>query len=189
MEPPLVVRIGINLGPVRLVKDINGQPNIVGDGINVAQRVMGFADPGQILRRAPITTQFRAWSQEYAGMFHYAGVRVPISTCANTKVYAIGYPGDFTSTQRSLSKLARQDAATGMAAVTIALQSHWDTVITNAVRWERRGLEFYRNAMSSATCGNNGRRGFLRSYRSRRFFVAVASRPTVPAPAALTGSG
>src|SRR6185436_2564262 len=41
--------VGINLGPVRLVKDINGQPNIIGDGINVAQRVMSFARPGQVL--------------------------------------------------------------------------------------------------------------------------------------------
>ena len=39
----LRLRIGINLGPVRLVRDINNQPNIIGDGINVAQRVMGFA--------------------------------------------------------------------------------------------------------------------------------------------------
>jgi len=35
---PLLVRIGINLGPAKLVKDINGQLNIIGDGINVAQR-------------------------------------------------------------------------------------------------------------------------------------------------------
>jgi class 3 adenylate cyclase len=49
MDTPLLVRMGINLGPVRLVKDINNQPNIVGDGINVAQRVMGFADVGQLL--------------------------------------------------------------------------------------------------------------------------------------------
>src|SRR5450759_2422413 len=33
VAPPLLVRMGINLGPVRLVRDINGQPNIVGDGI------------------------------------------------------------------------------------------------------------------------------------------------------------
>ncbi|HEX6736167.1 MAG TPA: hypothetical protein VF096_15270, partial [Azonexus sp.] len=32
------VRLGVNLGPVRLVKDLNGQMNIIGDGINVAQR-------------------------------------------------------------------------------------------------------------------------------------------------------
>ena len=49
MDPPLWVRLGINLGPVRLVKDINERPNIVGDGINVAQRIMGFARSGQIL--------------------------------------------------------------------------------------------------------------------------------------------
>src|SRR6185503_3544599 len=48
-SPILRVRFGINLGPVRLIKDINGQPNIIGDGINVAQRVMTFAQPGQVL--------------------------------------------------------------------------------------------------------------------------------------------
>ena len=47
--PELPMRMGINLGPVRLVKDINKQPNIIGDGINVAQRVMTFARPGQVL--------------------------------------------------------------------------------------------------------------------------------------------
>src|SRR5262245_24031886 len=42
------VRIGINLGPARIVRDLNGNRNIIGDGINVAQRVMGFAAPNQI---------------------------------------------------------------------------------------------------------------------------------------------
>src|SRR5438067_531651 len=31
------VRMGINLGPVRVVRDLNGQTNILGDGINVGQ--------------------------------------------------------------------------------------------------------------------------------------------------------
>jgi class 3 adenylate cyclase len=43
------IRMGVNLGPVRLVKDLNGQMNIIGDGINVAQRVMSFSRPGQLL--------------------------------------------------------------------------------------------------------------------------------------------
>ena len=47
--PELALRIGINLGPLRIVKDVNGQPNMLGDGINVAQRVMSFAEPNQIL--------------------------------------------------------------------------------------------------------------------------------------------
>lgn len=45
--PPL--RTGINLGPVKLVTDLNGRPNVVGDGVNVAQRVMGFAEVGEVL--------------------------------------------------------------------------------------------------------------------------------------------
>src|SRR5262245_58840048 len=36
------IRVGINLGPARLVRDINGNRNVIGEGINVAQRVMGF---------------------------------------------------------------------------------------------------------------------------------------------------
>ena len=41
-EVPLMVRIGINLGSVRVVSDINGQINMIGDAINVAQRIMRF---------------------------------------------------------------------------------------------------------------------------------------------------
>jgi len=41
--------LGINLGPVRVIKDINGQRNIIGDGINAAQRVLSFAATDQIL--------------------------------------------------------------------------------------------------------------------------------------------
>lgn len=46
---PLALRMGVNLGPVRLIKDLNGQTNVIGDGINDAQRIMSFADPGQLL--------------------------------------------------------------------------------------------------------------------------------------------
>jgi len=45
----LAIRAGVNLGPIRLVHDLNGQVNVVGDGINVAQRVMSFCEPGQLL--------------------------------------------------------------------------------------------------------------------------------------------
>jgi len=97
MEPPLLVRMGINLGPVRLVRDLNGQPNIVGDGINVAQRVMGFADPGQILVSRPYYDAVSRLSPEYAGMFHYQGSRTD-KHVREHEIYAIGYPGEFTST-------------------------------------------------------------------------------------------
>lgn len=100
MDPPLLVRMGINLGPVRLVKDINNQPNIVGDGINVAQRVMGFADIGQLLVSRSYYDAVSRISQEYAGMFHYQGSRTD-KHVREHEVYAIGYPGEFTLTKKT----------------------------------------------------------------------------------------
>jgi len=95
MDPPLLVRMGINLGPVRLVKDINGQPNIVGDGINVAQRVMGFSDPGQVLVSRSYYDAVSRLSPEYTEMFHYEGSRTD-KHVREHEVYAIGYPGEFS---------------------------------------------------------------------------------------------
>ena len=42
-------RASILLGPVKLVKDINGALNAIGDGINAGQRIMSFASENQIL--------------------------------------------------------------------------------------------------------------------------------------------
>jgi hypothetical protein len=100
IEHPLLVRMGINLGPVRLVRDINGQPNIVGDGINVAQRVMGFADASQILVSRSYYDAVSRISPQYAGMFHYQGSRTD-KHVREHEVYAIGYPGDKTTLRRS----------------------------------------------------------------------------------------
>lgn len=95
VDPPLLVRMGVNIGPVRLVRDINGQPNIVGDGINVAQRVMGFADAAQILVSRSYYDAVSRLSPRYAGMFHYQGSRTD-KHVREHEVYAIGYPGDKT---------------------------------------------------------------------------------------------
>ena len=72
---PLYVRFGINLGPVRVVKDINGQPNIIGDGINVAQRIMSFAKPNQILVSRSYYEVTSRLTQEISQMFDYSGVK------------------------------------------------------------------------------------------------------------------
>lgn len=71
----LPLRIGINLGPVKLVRDINGHPNIVGDGINVAQRIMSFARPGQIVVSRSFFDVVSVISDEYAKLFKYEGSR------------------------------------------------------------------------------------------------------------------
>lgn len=73
LTPPLRVRMGINLGPVRLVKDINGQLNIIGDGINVAQRVMSFAEPGRILVSRSYYEVVSCLSKDFADLFQFEG--------------------------------------------------------------------------------------------------------------------
>ncbi len=87
-EPELQVRIGINLGPVRLVKDLNGQLNIIGDGINVAQRVMSFAAPGQILVSRSYYEVVSRLSKDYEQLFHYEGARTD-KHVREHEVYAI----------------------------------------------------------------------------------------------------
>jgi class 3 adenylate cyclase len=70
------VRMGINLGPVSLMKDINGLDNVIGDGINVAERVMSFADPGQILVSRSFYEVASRLSDEYGRIFKNEGERM-----------------------------------------------------------------------------------------------------------------
>ncbi|HAH06743.1 MAG TPA: hypothetical protein DCM05_09505, partial [Elusimicrobia bacterium] len=71
--PELEVRTGIHLGPVSIVKDMNGQSNMVGDGINDAQRIMSFAGIDQIYISRPYYDFISRLSEEYADLFQYRG--------------------------------------------------------------------------------------------------------------------
>jgi hypothetical protein len=71
----LPVRMGINLGPVYLARDINNQENVIGDGINVAQRIMSFARSGELLVSRSFYEVALLLSGEYAAMFRAEGTR------------------------------------------------------------------------------------------------------------------
>lgn len=98
MDPPLLVRLGINLGPVRLVKDINEQPNIVGDGINVAQRVMSFAHAGQVLVSRSYYEAVSRMSQEYTDIFRFEGSRTD-KHVRDHEIYSVNLAGEVTAIQ------------------------------------------------------------------------------------------
>jgi len=58
------LRMGIHFGPVFICTDINGNVNVVGGGVNIAQRVMDFGDGGHILvsgAAAEALQQFGRW--------------------------------------------------------------------------------------------------------------------------------
>lgn len=72
---PYEVRIGINLGPIKIVLDINGDKSTLGEGINCAARIMDFAGPGQIFVSRSFYEVIGCLSQEYAELFAYLGKR------------------------------------------------------------------------------------------------------------------
>ena len=84
------VRMGINLGPVKLVKDINGHPNIIGDGINVSQRIMSFARPGQIVVSRSYYDVVSNLASEYAKLFTYEGSRTD-KHVREHEIYVVGH--------------------------------------------------------------------------------------------------
>jgi hypothetical protein len=73
--PEYECRIGINLGPVKVINDVTGRRNTLGDGINIAQRVMDFAAPNQILVSRSFYEVVSCLSDEYSALFAYRGVR------------------------------------------------------------------------------------------------------------------
>jgi class 3 adenylate cyclase len=95
-----LIRVGINLGPVKLVKDINGHPNIIGDGINVAQRIMSFARAGQIVVSRSYYDVVSCLSEEYAKLFTYEGARTD-KHVREHEIYLVGKSESAFNTAKS----------------------------------------------------------------------------------------
>jgi class 3 adenylate cyclase len=91
-QPPFKVRIGINLGPVKLVRDINGAPNAIGDGMNAGQRVMSFAGENQILVSQSYFEVVSRLSDDYKNLFSLKGVETDKHIREHT-VYHLSPPG------------------------------------------------------------------------------------------------
>ena len=91
-ENAMRARVGINLGPVKLVRYINGNLNAIGDGINVGQRVMSFASDNQILVSRSFYEVASCLSDTYHDLFRFLGVRRDKHTREHT-VYELLPPG------------------------------------------------------------------------------------------------
>lgn len=108
----LPVRLGINLGPVRLMRDVNGQINMIGDGINVAQRIMSFAVPNQLLVSRSFFEVVSCLSRDYAALFRYEGARTDKHVRAH-EVYSVG--GDVPASRRVAETAQRMAAPGGLS--------------------------------------------------------------------------
>jgi hypothetical protein len=180
-------RIGINLGPVRLVKDINGQPNIIGDGINVAQRVMSFALPGQVLVSRSYYEVVSCLSDDYSKIFHYQGSRTD-KHIREHEVYAVGptVPG---LGQRAQAKhgSARGSPGSGSPSLNYAAQVT-ATIKTNVYRKPRLATAFAVVAILAAAIVARGFRHLPQAENSPNAAAVPATRPAAAAPGAAPGT-
>ena len=67
------IRIGIDMGPVYFVKDLNGKDNVWGPGIILTRRVMDLCGPMNIFTSARIAEDLRKLSPEYSSILHSIG--------------------------------------------------------------------------------------------------------------------
>jgi class 3 adenylate cyclase len=162
----LPVRIGVNLGPVRLLKDLNGQMNIIGDGINVAQRVMGFAHPGQLLVSRSFYEVVSRLSRDYTKLFTHAGLRTD-KHVREHEVYAI-ISGATASrrVEETITRVQRTHRSNGWLSLPGPLGFHRAALIATPVAF----LLFAGTGLA------------LRAHLERRTTQAAAERP-LAAPA------
>lgn len=105
----LSLRMGINSGPAFSTKDINGYNNLAGEGINIAQRVMGCADSGHILvskRVADDLSCISGWSQYLSDLGEVEvkhGKRIHIFNFSGPDFGNTNHPTKLVQTQRTLT--------------------------------------------------------------------------------------
>jgi class 3 adenylate cyclase len=125
------IRAGINLGPVGLVKDMNGQPSVIGDGVKVAQYIMIFAEPGQILVSRPYYDVMVRLSESYAKLFSYQGERTDHNVRAH-RVYAVSAEAG-SLLRRQVAKTTAPESTTAFVAWMKYLVAFG--VVAMAVNW------------------------------------------------------
>jgi class 3 adenylate cyclase len=174
----LKLRSGINLGPVKLVRDINGRPNIIGDGINVAQRIMGFAQPGQVLVSRSYYEIVSRLSDDYAELFCDQGLRTD-KHVREHQVY--GVSGDRPTPARTSSEAPQRWSAQ------FGKPGEWLAQLADfAERLLRNLLEKPRLTSAVAAAVILGLGGLVRASRDAPpAEVAATTKGTIPQQAAV----
>jgi class 3 adenylate cyclase len=83
------LHIALNVGPVKLFRDAHGHPSVVGDGVNVAQRIVGFASGGQIVASRAYCKEVCKISAPYKKLFSFHGAHTD-KNVREHELYAVG---------------------------------------------------------------------------------------------------
>lgn len=76
---PIFVRMGLHLGAIRVVHDVNEQPNFMGEGLNEAQRLMHLAQENGIVVSPAYYAVTLPLPSEIASLYAYSGFKKDIN--------------------------------------------------------------------------------------------------------------
>lgn len=111
-----VLRTGINLGPIKVVADLNGRANAIGDGINVAQRIMSFAGDNEILVSRSYYEVVARLSEGNEKLFRYLGIRKD-KHVREHQIYAFGLSAEEPSAPAAAARTETAGDGNGEPAV------------------------------------------------------------------------
>ena len=173
---PMQARFGINLGSVKLIRDINGNINAVGDGINVAQRVMSFSGNNHILVSRSFYEVVSCLSESYNQLFRYGGVRKDKHVREHT-VYDL-MPPDGTTQSTRQTATASCEGSLAIEPAVIAKAEHLLIPLLGPIA--RHLTRTHANRSSSQDQFFKTLAGFiLQKEECEKFLRAVGSHPTI----------
>jgi class 3 adenylate cyclase len=198
VRPAYEIRIGINLGPIKIIHDVNGDPAPVGDGINCAARVMDFAGANEILVSRSFYDVIGCQSQDYADLFSYLGMRAD-KHVRKFELFAVVQPGgarpagaaaDADAVQAAHPHLEPEFLERLKPAFARAIGPMADILLARAARKARDQDELL-TLVGRALQGETQRTAFLAEVGLRKPATEPAAEPAAPpdAPAsALDGA-
>jgi len=126
-HPRLQLRMGVHSGPVSGVIDVNGQANLAGVGLNMAQRVMDCGDAGHILlskRVADDLGEYEHWRPFLRDLGECEvkhGMRVSIVNLHADEMGNPQLPKKFQALKKHRARMRWAAAAAALLALAIAL--------------------------------------------------------------------
>jgi TolB-like protein/class 3 adenylate cyclase/cytochrome c-type biogenesis protein CcmH/NrfG len=126
-HPKLQLRMGVHSGPVSGVIDVNGQANLAGVGLNMAQRVMDCGDAGHILLSKRVADDLGEY-EHWRPLLHDLGecevkhgTRVSIVNLHGDEVGNPQLPKKLQALKKHRARMRRVIAAAALVTLVVAL--------------------------------------------------------------------
>src|ERR1700681_3544596 len=145
-HPKIQLRMGVHSGPVSGVIDVNGQANLAGAGLNMAQRVMGCGDAGHILVSKRVADDLGEYEQ-WRPLLHDLGecevkhgMRVSIVNLHADQVGNPQLPKRFQALKKQRTRIRGASIATALLLLA-AIVAAFLIILRKPMRWTSNAPE------------------------------------------------